>query len=56
MSGNKLPQHTQKQRIYLFDNVKWLAIVLVVIGHAIDFLARTNTGNQLEKSLFVIIY
>lgn len=56
MSGNKLSQHTQKQRIYLYDNVKWLAIVLVVIGHAIDFLARTNTGNQLEKSLFVIIY
>lgn len=56
MSENKLSQHTEKQRIYLFDNVKWIAIILVVIGHAIDFLARSNTGNHLEKSLFVFIY
>lgn len=44
-----------KERIYLFDNIKLLAIILVVIGHAIDFIARQD-GNHLEKSLFLIIY
>lgn len=42
-------------RIYLYDNVKFLAITLVVIGHAIDFLTKLS-GNQLEKSLFLTIY
>lgn len=56
MSTAKLEKHTEKQRIYLYDNIKWLAIILVVIGHAIDFLARSDSGNHLEKSLFVIIY
>lgn len=56
MSENRLPQQPQRQRIYLFDNVKTLAIILVVIGHAINFLALSPSGNKLEKSLFVFIY
>lgn len=44
-----------KERIYLFDNIKLFAIILVVIGHAIDFIARQD-GNHLEKSLFLAIY
>ena len=43
-------------RIYLFDNIKFLAILLVVIGHAINFLTGTDNGNMLEKSLFLTIY
>ena len=46
----------QAERIYLYDNLKLIAIILVVIGHAIDFLAKTESGNWLEKSLFVAIY
>ena len=42
-------------RIYLYDNIKFLAILLVVIGHAINFLTDTD-GNMLEKSLFLTIY
>ena len=42
-------------RIYLFDNIKFLAILLVVIGHAINFLTEAD-GNMLEKSLFLTIY
>ena len=42
-------------RIYLFDNIKFLAILLVVIGHAINFMTEAD-GNMLEKSLFLTIY
>lgn len=42
-------------RIYLYDNVKFLAIILVVVGHAIDFLTRQD-GNWAEKGLFFVIY
>ncbi len=56
MNSTRLTQHTEKPRIYLYDNIKWLAIVFVVIGHAIDFLTHTDSGNRFEKSLFVIIY
>ena len=52
--AKKLPDQPQN-RIYLFDNVKWFAIVLMVIGHAIGILTE-GSGNHLEKSLFVIIY
>ena len=50
-------QNTENKigRIYLFDNIKFLAILLVVIGHAINFLTETD-GNMLEKSLFLTIY
>ena len=44
-----------KNRIFLYDNIKFIAIILVVIGHAIDFLARAD-GNYLEKDLFLTIY
>lgn len=55
MSNAKHRQEQPSNRIYLFDNVKWLAIILVVIGHAIGMLTE-GSGNQLEKSLYVIIY
>lgn len=42
-------------RIYLYDNIKLLAILLVVIGHAINFLTD-DKGNGLEKSLYLTIY
>lgn len=42
-------------RIYLFDNIKFLAIMLVVVGHAINILTE-GKGNWLEKSLFITIY
>ena len=42
-------------RIYLYDNIKFLAILLVVIGHAINFMTEAD-GNMLEKSLFLTIY
>lgn len=50
-------QNTENKigRIYLFDNIKFLAILLVVIGHAINFLTETD-GNMFEKSLFLTIY
>ncbi len=54
--NTKLKPHKAADRIYLFDNVKWLAIVMVVVGHAIGFLTEASKGNQLEKNLFVIIY
>lgn len=44
-----------KKRIYLYDNIKFLAILLVVIGHSINFLTAMP-NNHLEKSLFIIIY
>lgn len=46
---------THKNRIYLYDNIKFIAILLVVIGHAIDFLTRVD-GNRFEQSLFLTIY
>ena len=50
-------QNTENKigRIYLFDNIKFLAILLVVIGHAINFMTEAD-GNMLEKSLFLTIY
>lgn len=50
-----LKAENKANRIYLFDNLKFLAIVLVVIGHAINFLTESD-GNMLEKSLFLTIY
>ena len=44
-----------RERIYLYDNVKCLAIFLVVIGHAINFLTDFD-GNNLEKSMYSLIY
>ncbi|MBE6825198.1 MAG: acyltransferase [Ruminococcaceae bacterium] len=42
-----------KERIYKFDNIKLLAIILVVVGHVIDsFTAKSD----MFKSLFIFIY
>ena len=40
-------------RIYYFDNVKALLIILVVIGHFIEFSVNSS---QMYKCLFVFIY
>ncbi len=42
-----------KDRIYYFDNLKFILIVLVVIGHFIDY--NIDKSNNF-KSLFVFIY
>lgn len=42
-----------KNRIYLFDNLKFLLIMTVVIGHCIDYM--TGSSN-IMKSLFLFIY
>lgn len=55
LSDNSKSKTLQRERIYMFDNIKFLAILLVVIGHAIDFLTR-QSGNWLEKSMFLTIY
>ena len=44
-----------KERIYLYDNIKCLAIILVVIGHAINYMTDFD-GYTLEKALYVMIY
>ncbi len=51
----KTNQSPDKNRIYLYDNLKFFAILLVVIGHALDFLT-SKSGNHLEKSLYLTIY
>ncbi len=55
LQGNKINTKSDYNRIYLYDNIKFVAIFLVVIGHAIDFLTQER-GNYLEKSLFLTIY
>lgn len=56
LSANNLRDRAaDSNRIYLFDNIKLLAIMLVVIGHAIGFLTE-GKGNMLEKSLYITIY
>lgn len=41
------------QRIYKFDNIKFLAILLVVLGHFAD--GYTNDSNMFD-SWFVFVY
>lgn len=42
-----------KQRIFLFDNIKFLLIALVVVGHFVD----VGTGkSDIFKSIYVFIY
>lgn len=45
-----------KERIYLYDNIKFVAILLVVVGHSIGIIPEVANGNWLEKSLFTAIY
>lgn len=51
----KIPDAPHRERIYLYDNVKCLAIILVVVGHAINYLTDFD-GYTLEKALYVMIY
>lgn len=43
----------KKPRVYLWDNVKALLIVLVVVGH---FVTQYTAQSELMRSMFVIIY
>ena len=45
-----------KKRIFKFDNVKFFAILLVVIGHTIEVVARDNHESDLFLCLFTFIY
>ena len=51
----KIPAAPAKERIYLYDNVKCLAIILVVVGHAINYLTDFD-GFTLDIALYVMIY
>ncbi len=42
-----------KQRVYLWDNVKALLIILVVMGH---FVTQFTGSNEIMQSMFSIIY
>lgn len=42
-----------KRRIYLFDNLKFFLMLVVVIGHFIDYM---NTSSQAMEGLFLFIY
>ena len=42
-----------KKRIFLFDNLKFLLIMTVVVGHCVYYM----TGNSnIMKSIFIFIY
>ncbi len=43
------------QRIYLYDNIKFIAILLVVMGHFIDVIA-VDGGDNWAKGTFITIY
>ena len=43
------------QRIYLYDNIKFLAILLVVMGHFIDVIA-TDSDDNWARGIFLAIY
>lgn len=43
------------QRIYLYDNIKFLAILLVVMGHFIDVIAADSSDNW-AGGIFLTIY
>lgn len=45
--------NTLKQRVYKFDNIKFLVIILVVIGHVIESYVNKS---DMFKSLFLFIY
>lgn len=52
-----------KRRIYVYDNLRFLLIFLVVVGHALDDLtepaptaAQPQELNELLKGIFVFIY
>lgn len=48
-------QTISKKRINLWDNIKFLLITLVVIGHFVDINGLTNNYNSF-KSIFIFIY
>ena len=42
-----------KKRIFLFDNLKFLLIMTVVVGHCLDCMIENSS---IMKSLFIFIY
>lgn len=47
--------NSEKQRDYFFDNIKGFLIILVVFGHAIQYLAFKRNSPAL-LGLFMLIY
>lgn len=47
--------NTLKKRIYKFDNVKFIAILFVVVGHCIEGYVDKNTSDMFN-SLYIFIY
>ncbi len=45
-----------KQRIFLFDNIKFLAILLVVVGHGINFMTEFEEPFWFANYLYLTIY
>lgn len=54
-NNNVIIEKHSSERIYLYDNIKFFTILLVVIGHAIDFITD-QSNNTFERSLFLTIY
>lgn len=48
-------RYLTSQRIYLYDNIKFLAILLVVMGHFIDVIAAHSSDNW-ARGIFLTIY
>lgn len=45
-----------KERVALFDNVKGVAIVLVVVGHFVERSMSYRTGSHLAQTILTFIY
>ena len=50
---NPASQHTDKERIYLFDNIKFILIILVVVGHFANVFCDRYPS---FKSVYLFIY
>ena len=49
-------RHARIGRIALFDNVKGVAIVLVVVGHVVGYAMDVRTGSHLAQTALTFIY
>lgn len=51
-NGNKIKMN-EEGRIFFWDNLKVLLIILVVVGHSVDFYTPTS---QMMKDIYLFIY
>lgn len=54
--GKGVAECCHSERIPYFDNLKYVLVVLVVVGHAITPMAEASMGEPLVKSLYDWIY